>query len=99
MSTEIREELGREPERLWDRLAEEVRAVPAHESERLRRAGERRGHAVDSSHPPTHLRRACLALAPPSHPAVVVDAARQGRIGAELSDARRAIARRYLTRS
>jgi hypothetical protein len=35
-------------------------SIPAHEYERLRRVGARRGHSVDSTHPPTHLRRTCL---------------------------------------
>jgi Zn-dependent protease with chaperone function len=91
-----RETLHRSSEELWERLAEEVDSIPTHELERLRLAGVRRGHAVDSSHPPTHLRRACLSLAVPRPPEVAVDAAREARIATELSDARRSIAKGYL---
>lgn len=83
-------------EELWGRLAEEVGSIPVSELKRLRLAGEREGHAVDSSHPPTYLRRACLALASPTPPEVVIDSERGARIAAELSGAERSIARRYL---
>ena len=96
LSGAAREEARRHPEQLWERLAAEVASVPEHERRRLRRADERQGHAVDATHPPTHLRRDCLALAPATTPAVVVDAAREERISAELSSARRTIALRYL---
>jgi Zn-dependent protease with chaperone function len=81
-----------QPEDLWDRVAEEVAAVPEHELERLRRAGAKRDQSVDSTHPPTHLRREVLALAPPVPPEVMVDAARAIRIEAEFAILRRTLA-------
>ncbi|MFE9991150.1 M48 family metallopeptidase [Streptomyces sp. NPDC005381] len=81
---------------LWERLATDLRSVPEHERERQRRAGIRRGHSVDSTHPPTHLRQTALLLAPPVLPAVVSDAGREGRIAAELAGVRRTVARRIL---
>ncbi len=91
-----RQALDQGSEDLWRLLAEEVDSVPDHELERLRLAGLRQGHAVDSSHPPTHLRRACLALAASRRPEVVVDTDREADIAAELSVSRRTIARRRL---
>lgn len=81
---------------LWERLAADLNSVPEHERERQRRAGIRRGHSVDSTHPPTHLRQTALLIAPPVPPAVVSDADREGRIAAELAGARRTVARRIL---
>ncbi|MCY0939613.1 hypothetical protein [Streptomyces sp. H34-S4] len=53
----------------------------------------RRGHSVDDTHPPTHLRRRCLASAGP-HPArVVCDASRTQSIAAEPAPARTRLAR------
>lgn len=80
------------PEELWDRLANEVAAVPEHEFERLRRAGAKRGQSVDSTHPPTHLRREVLSLIPPMPPEVVVESARAIRIEAEFAALRRTLA-------
>ncbi|MER5964634.1 M48 family metallopeptidase [Streptomyces sp. NPDC002057] len=78
---------------LWGRLAERMGAVPAHEYERLRRVSARRGHSVDDTHPPTHLRRRCVAAAGP-HPArVVCDDERRAAIADELAPARSALAR------
>ncbi|MGV9503090.1 M48 family metalloprotease [Streptomyces sp. NPDC003642] len=84
------------PEHLWDRLAAHMESVPGHEYERLRRVGARRGHSVDSTHPPTHLRRTCLLTGPPLPAAVPTDAARERRIAAELAAARTAVARRIM---
>ncbi|MFF9060943.1 M48 family metallopeptidase [Streptomyces sp. NPDC014882] len=81
---------------LWDRLAADMASVPESEYERLRRVGVRRGHSVDSTHPPTHLRRACLLATANTAPAVVVGADRARRIGAELADARLRVAREIL---
>ncbi|WP_018567091.1 M48 family metallopeptidase [Streptomyces sp. PsTaAH-124] len=78
---------------LWTRLAAHLASVPEHEYERQRRVGARRGHSVDSTHPPTHLRRAFLLTGPPAEPAVVLDEARQRRIAAELATARAEVAR------
>lgn len=81
---------------LWERLAAHVESIPGHEHERRRRAGALRGHAVDSTHPPTHLRRACLLLAAPVPAAVTADQDREHRIAAELADARGSLARRIV---
>ncbi|MFF9624356.1 M48 family metalloprotease [Streptomyces griseosporeus] len=80
-------------EELWDRLAAHMASVPGHEYERLRRVGARRGHSVDSTHPPTHLRRACLLTGPPLPAAVPADADRERRIAGELAAARAEVAR------
>ncbi|GAA0416377.1 M48 family metallopeptidase [Streptomyces luteireticuli] len=79
---------------LWDRLAAHVESIPGHEYERLRRAGALRGHAVDSTHPPTHLRREHLLSGAPVPAAVVADDERERRIAAELAGPRGALARR-----
>lgn len=81
---------------LWTRLAAHIASVPEHEYERQRRAGARRGHSVDATHPPTHLRRACLLAGPPSRAAVLLDDDRSGRITAELAGARAEVARRIV---
>ncbi|MFI1176497.1 M48 family metallopeptidase [Streptomyces melanogenes] len=81
---------------LWDRLAERIGAVPEREYERLRRVAALRGHAVDSTHPPTHLRRRRLAEAA-AHPAAVrptEDAT--AAIDAELAGSRSRVARRVI---
>ncbi|MFF9286177.1 M48 family metalloprotease [Streptomyces griseosporeus] len=80
-------------EELWDRLAAHMASVPGHEYERLRRVGARRGHSVDSTHPPTHLRRACLLTGPNLPAAVTADADRERRIAGELAAARAEVAR------
>ncbi|MFE5211097.1 hypothetical protein [Streptomyces sp. NPDC056600] len=68
MRTSRAADTARRAEGLWERLAEEIASVPDHEIERLRRARARQGHTVDSTHPPTHLRRRCLALGPAESP-------------------------------
>ncbi|MGW1591529.1 M48 family metallopeptidase [Streptomyces sp. NPDC002386] len=81
---------------LWCLLTAFAASVPEHEYERQRRAGARRGHQVDATHPPTHLRRACL-LAGESLPAVVPPQDhRNERIATELAAARTEAARRLL---
>ncbi|MFF0964392.1 M48 family metallopeptidase [Streptomyces sp. NPDC003703] len=84
---------ARDGDDLWTRLAAHLASVPEHEYERQRRAGARRGNSVDSTHPPTHLRRACLLAGPPAAAAVVLDEVRQQRIAAELATARAQVAR------
>ncbi|MFB7593564.1 M48 family metallopeptidase [Streptomyces sp. NPDC056160] len=84
------------PDGLWTRLAAHMASVPEHEYERQRRAGARRGHSVDATHPPTHLRRACLLAGPPSEAAVFLDDDRLRRITAELAGARTEVARRIV---
>ncbi|MER5383938.1 M48 family metallopeptidase [Streptomyces sp. NPDC002688] len=81
---------------LWERLAADMASVPEHERERQRRAGALRGHSVDATHPPTHLRHACLLIATPTPPAVVADDDRDHRIAEELADARAKVARQIL---
>ncbi|MET9893566.1 M48 family metallopeptidase [Streptomyces sp. NPDC006465] len=81
---------------LWERLAADMASVPEHERERQRRAGALRGHSVDATHPPTHLRHACLLIGAPTPPAVVPGEARESRIAEELADARAKVARRII---
>lgn len=91
-----RRSAGRTPDRtdeLWAGLAAYMESVPEHEYERRRRVGTRHGHSVDSTHPPTHLRRACLLSGPPTEAVVVLDEDRQQRIDAELTRARKEVAR------
>ncbi|MFJ4776924.1 M48 family metallopeptidase [Streptomyces sp. NPDC088762] len=91
---EARESAGHE---LWERLAERFGAVPEREYERLRRAAARRGHSVDATHPPTHLRRRLAAAGGP-HPARVKCAGpREAAVAAELAPARAAVARRVIS--
>ncbi|MGJ3561443.1 hypothetical protein ACR6C2_37085 [Streptomyces sp. INA 01156] len=78
---------------LWEQLAAHVAAIPEYEYERQRRVGVLRGHSVDSTHPPTHLRRECLLTGTPVPAAVVADDDREHRIAAELADARSTVAR------
>lgn len=82
---------------LWSRLADQARNVPAHERERLRRVAELRGHSTDSTHPPTHLRRALLLDTAGGLPAsVTLDAVDAAAIDAEIDAAGRQVARRTL---
>ncbi|WP_338703173.1 M48 family metalloprotease [Streptomyces sp. Q6] len=81
---------------LWGRLAAHTRSVPEREYERLRRVGVRRGHSVDSTHPPTHLRRSLLTAGEPLAAAVRVDTARDEAVSGELSAARARLARELL---
>lgn len=90
---------GRDAERtdgLWERLAAHMASIPEYEYERQRRASALRGHSVDATHPPTHLRRACLLTGEATPAAVVSDAERDLRIAAELTDARGRVARHIL---
>ncbi|MFD6529530.1 hypothetical protein [Streptomyces sp. NPDC060184] len=79
---------------LWERLAAHVESIPPAEFERLRRASALRGHSTDSTHPPTHLRRACLLAGTSTEAAVRTDDVREQRIAAELADIRMVLARR-----
>ncbi|MEV0690008.1 M48 family metallopeptidase [Streptomyces sp. NPDC050388] len=81
---------------LWEQLAAHMDAIPEYEYERQRRAGVLRGHSVDSTHPPTHLRRECLLTGVPVPAAVVADDDREHRIAAELADARSTVARKII---
>jgi hypothetical protein len=85
-----------DPEGVWERLRAHIAAIPEHEYERQRRLSVRHWHTVDSTHPPTHLRRACLLTGPPVAAAVVLDGARGERVAAELAGARAALGRRIV---
>ncbi|NEB81303.1 M48 family metalloprotease [Streptomyces sp. SID14478] len=87
---------GADADGLWERLAVHVRSVPEGEYERLRRVGARRGHSVDSTHPPTHLRRDVLTGHPPGDAAVRVDPVREAAVAAELGPGRARLARELL---
>ncbi|MGI5457291.1 M48 family metallopeptidase [Streptomyces sp. CA-249302] len=82
---------------VWEALADHMDSIPESEYERRRRVGERHGHSVDGTHPPTHLRRGLLLGATPVPALVTADAERVGRIGAELGDTREALARKVVT--
>ncbi|MFJ1598322.1 M48 family metallopeptidase [Streptomyces sp. NPDC088261] len=81
---------------LWERLAAQTGAVPPEEYERLRRAGERRGHSADSTHPPTHLRRRHMAEAEQGRARVTCDDTAARAIAAELAPARASTARHVI---
>ncbi|MFG1812103.1 M48 family metallopeptidase [Streptomyces sp. NPDC049040] len=82
---------------LWARLADHARDVPAHERERLRRVAEVRGHSTDSTHPPTHLRRALLLDTSGALPSsVTLDRVEAAAIDAEIAPAGQQVARRIL---
>jgi Zn-dependent protease with chaperone function len=83
-------------EGLWDELAARVGEIPEYEHERRRRVGARRGHSVDSTHPPTHLRRQHLLLAAPVGASVTADADRERRIADELADSGARVAREVI---
>ncbi|MFD8600454.1 M48 family metalloprotease [Kitasatospora sp. NPDC059646] len=79
---------------LWQSLAEAVRTVPPLETERRLRVAGRLDSAVDSSHPPTHLRLRMLTAVPAEqhrHP-VVLDSGRSALVEAELAGRRERIA-------
>lgn len=76
--------------------AEMERGADGSGPQRLRRAAARRGHSVDSTHPPTHLRRRCAAAGGPHPAGVVHDTARAAAVSAELAAARALLARRVI---
>ncbi|MDX2682291.1 M48 family metallopeptidase [Streptomyces soliscabiei] len=81
---------------LWERLAAHMASVPESEYERQRRAGALRGHSVDATHPPTHLRRAGLLARAPEPAAVVTGDERERHIAVELAGARRLTGQRII---
>ncbi|WP_051716095.1 M48 family metallopeptidase [Streptomyces bikiniensis] len=85
-------------EGLWERIAAHAASVPEREYERLRRVAERRGHQVDSTHPPTHLRHRLLSAGAPGGALIVLDAERVAAIDAELADTRQRAARELVGR-
>ncbi|MFD7163853.1 M48 family metallopeptidase [Streptomyces violascens] len=78
---------------LWERSAERAASVPEREYERLRRVAALRGHSVDATHPPTHLRRHLVEAGEPAAAAVVIDSEAAAAIAAELAPARMTVAR------
>ncbi|MET9467455.1 M48 family metallopeptidase [Streptomyces sp. NPDC006544] len=78
---------------LWEGLRARTVSVPESEYERLRRVSVRRGHSVDDTHPPTHLRRRCLTSAGALPARVVCDASRTEAVAAELAPVRAELAR------
>ncbi|MFC8428825.1 M48 family metallopeptidase [Streptomyces sp. NPDC057253] len=78
---------------LWEALAAHLDSVPESEFERQRRVGALRGHSVDATHPPTHLRRRLLLSGTPVSAAVTADTDRTERIAGELADVRAKLAR------
>ncbi|MFR9793955.1 M48 family metallopeptidase [Streptomyces sp. MB22_4] len=89
-------ETAAQTDELWRLLTAYAASIPEHEYERQRRAGARRGHQVDATHPPTHLRRACLLAGQPVPATVVPQAHRTEQIASELAAARTQVARRLL---
>ncbi|MFI8520029.1 M48 family metalloprotease [Streptomyces sp. NPDC085481] len=83
-------------EGLWERIAARVGSIPEREHERLRRVAELRGHSVDSTHPPSHLRRRLIASGAHLPPRVVLDEARAAAVDGELEEAGRTVARRVM---
>ncbi|MFI1411584.1 M48 family metallopeptidase [Streptomyces sp. NPDC020707] len=69
---------------LWERLGAHMDSVPQSEYERQRRAAILRGHSVDTTHPPTHLRHQCLLAVPPLPATVTTDGDTESRIATEL---------------
>lgn len=84
---------GQDGEGLWEALAAHMDSIPESEYERQRRVGALRGHCVDATHPPTHLRRRLLLDGPPVPALVTADAARSERIAGELAGLRGTLAR------
>lgn len=81
---------------LWAVLTAYASSIPEHEYERQRRVGARRGHQVDTTHPPTHLRRASLLAHVPEPATVTPQTRRTELIAAELAPVRTEVARRLL---
>ncbi|MFD8143679.1 M48 family metallopeptidase [Streptomyces sp. NPDC059708] len=82
---------------LWERIAAHVASIPAHEHERLLRVSARRGHGVDDTHPPTHLRLRCVARTEPRPALVDLGEERSAAVAAELAPARATVARQVLS--
>ncbi|MEU8431577.1 M48 family metallopeptidase [Streptomyces sp. NPDC029216] len=81
---------------LWERITAHVTSIPADEYERLLRVSARRGHGVDDTHPPTHLRRQCLARGEPHPGHVDFGDERAAAVAAELAPARARVARQVI---
>lgn len=84
---------GTEGDGLWEELTAHIDSIPEFEYERQRRVGALRGHSVDATHPPTHLRRRRLLDGAAVPALVAADDERSARIAAELAGARKVVAR------
>ncbi|MFD3533199.1 hypothetical protein [Streptomyces sp. NPDC058664] len=80
-------------EGLWERLAAHAVSIPEHEYERLRRVAERRGHQVDSTHPPPHLRHRRLKQSARVEAGIVLTAPRAAEVDAAPAGVRLSVAR------
>ncbi|MFK4105981.1 hypothetical protein ACI2L1_39185 [Streptomyces sp. NPDC019531] len=78
---------------LWEALTAHLGSVPESEFERRRRIGALRGHSIDASHPPTHLRRRLLLGGTPLPASVTTDTETTERIAGELAEVRKTLAR------
>lgn len=78
---------------LWQELREYITSVPGTERTRRLRLSELRMSAVDTSHPPTHLRVRLVDARTPREAAISADAAETAAIEAELADSRARAAR------
>ncbi|MER5350545.1 M48 family metalloprotease [Kitasatospora sp. NPDC002551] len=87
---------GPDADALWPQLREHLAAIPPLERERLLRRSRQDGHAVDASHPPTHLRLALIAQRPPLPATVTCPRSEATTIAAELAPHRTRIARTLL---
>ncbi|MEU8762881.1 M48 family metallopeptidase [Streptomyces sp. NPDC048659] len=81
---------------LWDRIAAQTAAVPDHERDRLRRVAELRGHSIDATHPPTHLRHRRLALSEPAPARLVLDERRAAAVDRDLAGPAQTVARQVM---
>ncbi|GAA1223594.1 hypothetical protein GCM10009665_12350 [Kitasatospora nipponensis] len=94
-----RQETGPEQvEAFWTGLREYLESVPPAERERRSRLSAREMSAVDTEHPPSHLRVRMRAERPERSAAVRVDAAQWLAIEAELAPARQRVGRLLLGR-
>lgn len=78
---------------LWGDLYAYVDGLPEHERERLRFNDEATGAAVDSTHPPTHLRRKLLAEAAPVPAELAPTDAEWAKVDGEMALVGEALAR------
>jgi Zn-dependent protease with chaperone function len=80
----LAERCGSLPEN-GDELRRGLAEIPLVEIERRRRVDARELHAIDASHPPTHLRLRFVHSRPDTSPLVSIDAADEAAIETELS--------------
>lgn len=82
----------RESKDLWTELREHLASVPPSERARRLLVSQLDDSAVDSTHPPTHLRLTYVQQLPPSEPTIAIGADEVAAIENELAAARTAIA-------